>query len=90
MFITLRKSTSVIREIQCTVKPAHMVTSIKQSPVLKGHFFLCPVIEICLANLSGHKGPSARLFEISTRLMFLSMSNINVNQPSCNPLQLAL
>ena len=24
----------------CTVKPAHVVTSIKQSPVLKGHFFL--------------------------------------------------
>jgi hypothetical protein len=23
-----------------TVKPAHVVTSIKQSPVLKGHFFL--------------------------------------------------
>ena len=27
-----------------TVKPAHVVTSIKQSPVLKGHLF-CPVIE---------------------------------------------
>jgi len=26
--------------IQCTVKPAHAVTSIKQSPVLKGHLFL--------------------------------------------------
>ena len=25
-----------------TVKPAHAVTSIKQSPVLKGHFFLIP------------------------------------------------
>ena len=24
----------------CTVKPVHVVTSIKQSPVLKGHFFL--------------------------------------------------
>ena len=28
-----------------TVKPAHTVTSIKQSPVLKSHFFSCPVIE---------------------------------------------
>ena len=28
----------------CTVKPAHAVTSIKQSPVLKRHFF-CPAIE---------------------------------------------
>ena len=27
-----------------TVKPAHTVTSIKQSPVLKGHHFSCPVI----------------------------------------------
>ena len=27
------------------VKPAHMVTSIKQSPVLKGSPFSCPVIE---------------------------------------------
>ena len=25
---------------ETTVKPAHAVTSIKQSPVLKGHFFL--------------------------------------------------
>jgi len=25
-----------------TVKPAHAATSIKQSPVLKGHFFLVP------------------------------------------------
>jgi len=24
----------------CTVKPAHAVTSIKQSPALKGHLFL--------------------------------------------------
>jgi len=30
-----------------TVKPAHAVTSIKQSPVLKRHFF-CPVIENCI------------------------------------------
>ena len=28
-----------------TVKPAHAVTSIKESPVLKRHFFSCPVIE---------------------------------------------
>ena len=28
-----------------TVKHAHAVTSIKQSPVLKGHLFLYPVIE---------------------------------------------
>jgi hypothetical protein len=28
-----------------TVKPAHVVTSIKQSPVLKGHLFLVLVIE---------------------------------------------
>jgi hypothetical protein len=28
-----------------TVKPPHEVTSIKQSPVLKGHLFSCPVIE---------------------------------------------
>jgi len=26
-----------------TVKPAHVVTSIKQSPVLKGHFFFVPM-----------------------------------------------
>jgi hypothetical protein len=26
--------------IQCTVEPAHVVTSFKQSPVLKGHNFL--------------------------------------------------
>ena len=29
-----------ILEINYTVKPTHEVTSIKQSPVLKGHFFL--------------------------------------------------
>ena len=28
------------RFIKDTVKPAHAVTSIKQSPVLKGHIFL--------------------------------------------------
>jgi hypothetical protein len=28
-----------------TVKPARAVTSIKQSPVLKGHIFSCPVVE---------------------------------------------
>ena len=28
-----------------TVKPAHAVTSIKQSPVFKGHLFSCPAIE---------------------------------------------
>ena len=28
-----------------TIKPAHMVTSIKQSPVLKGDYFSCSVIE---------------------------------------------
>jgi hypothetical protein len=28
-----------------TVKPAHVVTSIKQSSVLKDHLFSCPVIE---------------------------------------------
>ena len=28
-----------------TVKPAHVTTSIMQSPVLKGHFFSSPVIE---------------------------------------------
>ena len=28
-----------------TVKLAHVVTSIKQSPVLRGHFLACPVIE---------------------------------------------
>jgi hypothetical protein len=30
---------------QYTIKPAHEVTSIKRSPVLKGHFFSCPVME---------------------------------------------
>ena len=25
---------------QYTVKPAHVITSIKQSPILKGHLFL--------------------------------------------------
>ena len=29
-----------------TAKPAHKVTSIKQSPALKGHRFICPIIEI--------------------------------------------
>jgi hypothetical protein len=27
-------------DIKYTIKPAHAVTSIKQSPVLKGHIFL--------------------------------------------------
>jgi len=27
-------------ENKCTVQPAHVVTSIKQSPVVKGHIFL--------------------------------------------------
>jgi hypothetical protein len=31
------------RELTCTVKPAHVVTSIKQSPVLKGHLFSNPI-----------------------------------------------
>ena len=35
----LSNSTSELTNI-CTVKPAHVVTSIKQSPVLKGHPFL--------------------------------------------------
>ena len=34
------KSVSYNDKIQYTVKPAHVVTSIKQSPVLKGHIFL--------------------------------------------------
>jgi hypothetical protein len=43
--MTIGSDTSV-----STVKPAHVVTSIKQSPVLKGHLFLVPVIEnvICI------------------------------------------
>ena len=28
-----------------TVKPVHPVNSVKQSPVLKGHIFICPDIE---------------------------------------------
>jgi hypothetical protein len=35
----LSNSTSELTNI-CTIKPAHVVTSIKQSPVLKGHPFL--------------------------------------------------
>ena len=31
---------------ECTVKPAHEVISIKQSPVLKGHLFLVQSLEI--------------------------------------------
>jgi hypothetical protein len=27
-----------VKSCRCTVKPAHTVTSIKQSPVFKGHF----------------------------------------------------
>jgi hypothetical protein len=30
----------------CTVKPAHAVTSFKQSPVLKGHYFLVDLVQI--------------------------------------------
>ena len=33
----------IISKIQYTVKPAHAVTSIKQSPVLKGHFLFVPI-----------------------------------------------
>jgi hypothetical protein len=33
---------NVTLSILCTVKPAHAVTSIKQSLVLKCHFFLVP------------------------------------------------
>ena len=35
-----------------TVKPAHVVTSIKQSAVLKGQLFSCPVIEKLRGHLS--------------------------------------
>jgi hypothetical protein len=31
---------ATIKVTKCTIKPVHMVTSIKQSPVLKGHLFL--------------------------------------------------
>jgi hypothetical protein len=30
----------LILTVKITVKPAHAVTSVKQSPVLKGHIFL--------------------------------------------------
>jgi hypothetical protein len=33
-------SMSLIMSISTTLKPGHVVTSIKQSPVLKGHLFL--------------------------------------------------
>jgi hypothetical protein len=43
------KNILVMQEIKyktrpCTVKPAHAVTSIKQSPALKGHIFLAVYI----------------------------------------------
>ena len=34
----------LIIAIHYTVKPAHVVTSIKQSPVLKGHIFIVPTV----------------------------------------------
>jgi len=34
----------ILKDTHFTVKPALVVTSIKQSPALKGHLF-CPVIE---------------------------------------------
>jgi hypothetical protein len=52
-----------------TVKPTHVVTSIKQSPVLKGHLFLVPVIEnvICIEPLlRGHLSYKAT-FSLSQR-----------------------
>ena len=33
------KLNDVLNSFPITVKPAHVFTSIKQSPVLKGHFF---------------------------------------------------
>ena len=39
---SIYKLSHMIKCTECvyTVKPAHVVTSIKQSPVLKGHIFL--------------------------------------------------
>lgn len=34
-----------------TNKPAHTVTSIKESPVIKGHLFSCPVVEHLLRGV---------------------------------------
>ena len=39
------KTTNTFR-YTCTVKPAHEVTSIKHSPVLKGHHFLIQSLTI--------------------------------------------
>jgi len=38
--VWLMKGNRVGNSVVNTVKPAHVVTSIKQSPVLKGHLFL--------------------------------------------------
>jgi hypothetical protein len=39
-------SLSITLYLQCTVKPVHAVTSIKQLPVLKGYLFLVLPLEI--------------------------------------------
>ena len=52
-----------------TVKPAYVVTSIKQSPVLKGHFFSCLVTDNLILIeplLSGHLSYKAA-FSLSHR-----------------------
>jgi hypothetical protein len=38
--MTMKKASKNALEKLCTVKPAQAVTSIKQSPVLRGHLFL--------------------------------------------------
>ena len=38
--------TQIMVHMQYTVKPAHAVTSIKQSPVLKGHLFVVLSLKI--------------------------------------------
>jgi hypothetical protein len=43
-FITRIKTKNVTVLMISTVKPAHAVISLKQSPILKGHIFLVPGI----------------------------------------------
>ena len=63
-----------------TVKPVHVVTSIKQSPVVKGHLFSCPVIEICIwieSILRGHFSYKAT-FSLSQRWSLTTGLTVNI------------